>query len=86
MNYCYFVNKGEFFYIGQILNYFDCHHNLLCRVEILKFIKHYHKKNKSPYICVQVRFLDGKKTHVMTFNATDFLGVYFTNKIFFRNI
>lgn len=52
-------------------------------VEILKFIKHYTRKDKNPYICVQVRFLDNCKTHVYTFNAIDFLGVYFTNKSYY---
>ena len=81
-NYCYFVNNGEFFYIGQKLRYFDLHGNYLKNVEIIKFIKHYRRIDKTPYTCVQVRFLDGCKTHVYTFNATDFLGKHFTNKNF----
>ncbi len=51
-------------------------------VEILDFFIRYHKKNKNPYIKVKVRFLDGFRTHVNTFVAKDFLGVYFTNKNF----
>lgn len=79
--YCYFVNNGEFFYIGQILRYYDCHGAYLMNVEILKFIKHFDRKKK-PYTCVQVRFLDGFKSHVYTFNASKFLGFNFTNKTF----
>ena len=50
------------------------------KVEILKFFIRYHRKTKKPYIKVQIRFLDGYKTHIYSFNATDFLGIFFTNK------
>jgi len=50
-------------------------------VEILKFFISYHRKTKIPYLKVQVRFLDGFKTHIYTFNASEFLGIFFTNKI-----
>lgn len=53
-------------------------------VEILKFFIRYHKKSKIPYIKVQVKFLDGYKTHINSFNAEDFLGIYFTNKNIFN--
>lgn len=80
-NYSYFVNNGEFFYIGQILRFYDDRKNYVMDVQILKFIKHYHKKNKVPYICVSIQFLDGYKTHKMTYNAEKSLGVFFTEKI-----
>lgn len=52
-------------------------------VEIIKFFIRYHKKSKKPYLKVQVKFLDGFKSHIYSFNAIDFLGIYFTNKNFF---
>ena len=80
--YNYFVNVGEFFYIGQILNYYDCHHNFLMNVEILNFFLKYHKKSKVPYLKVKIRFLDGCKSHIYSFIAKDFLGYIFTTKSF----
>ena len=70
-DYCYFVNNGEFFYVGQILKYYDRHCNYLMNVEILKFFIRYHKKNKVPYIKVQVRFLDGFKSHMTKIGDSD---------------
>jgi len=51
-------------------------------VEIIKFFIRYHRKTKLPYLKVQIRFLDGYKSHISSFNASDFLGIYFTNKTF----
>lgn len=51
-------------------------------VEIIKFFIRYHRKSKIPYIKVQIKFLDGFKTHIDSFIAKDFLGYYFTNKTF----
>lgn len=82
MEYRYFVNKGEFFYEGQILHYFDIHLCYLGDVQIIKFIKHYHRVDKTPYLCVRIKFLDGCKTHITTFNSSS-LGVLFTSKNFF---
>jgi len=79
--YCYFVNKGEFFYENQILFWYDRHNNLLGEAQILKFIKHYHRKNKMPYVCVNIKFLNGTKNKTQTFNAEDSLGILFTSKI-----
>ncbi|MBQ9658481.1 MAG: hypothetical protein IJV31_06915 [Clostridia bacterium] len=78
--YCYFVNNGEFFYEGQILSFYDIHNAYVCDVQILKFIKHYHRRNHVPYLCVSIKYLRGKKREVQTFNANT-LGEYFTNKI-----
>ena len=76
-----FKRAFEVFYIGQILRYYDVHHNYLMDVEILKFFIRYHRKTNIPYLKVQVRFLDGFKTHIDSFSATEFLGIFFTNKI-----
>ena len=78
--YCYFVNNGEFFYEGQILKYYDLHNNYLGNVKIIKFIKHYHRKTKEPYLCVKIWFYEEGKTCYQTFNAEK-LGNMFTKKI-----
>jgi len=79
-SYNYFINNGEFFYEGQILRFYaDCKYYMR-DVKIEKFIKHYNKKTKQPFICVRIRELDGCKTHVMTYNAKNSLGKFFTSK------
>ena len=83
-DYCYFVNNGEFFYEGQILNYYGRHNIYFGQVLLFKFIKHYHRVDKTPYICASIKFLDGKKNHFQTFNAKEYLGSMFTTK--FKNI
>lgn len=55
--YCYFVNNGEFFYEGQILNHYDNKNNLIGQVLLYKFIRHYHIIDKTPYVCASIKFL-----------------------------
>lgn len=79
--YCYFVNNGEFFYEGQILNYYDNKNNLIGQVLLHKFIRHYHRIDKTPYVCVSIKFLNGNKKDFQTFNAEMYLGTMFTSKL-----
>ena len=79
--YCYFVNNGEFFYEGQILNHYDIRNNLVGQVLPYKFIRHYHRAYKTPYVCASIKFLNGNKNDFQTFNAEKYLGILFTNKI-----
>ena len=51
-------------------------------VQILSFFIKYNKITKLPYLKVKIKFLDEIKSHVYTFIANDFLGIYFTNKNF----
>lgn len=82
--YRYFVNNGEFFFEGQILNYYDYQNNYIGQVLLYKFIKHYHRIDKTPYICVSIKFLNGNKNDFQTFDAEEFLGNIFTTK--FKNV
>lgn len=59
--YYYFVNNGEFFYKGQILNHYDNKNNLIGQVLLYKFIRHYHRIDKIPYVCASIKFLNGNK-------------------------
>lgn len=79
--YCYFVNNGEFFYEGQILNHYDNKNNLIGQVLLYKFIRHYHRIDKTPYVCASIKFLNGNKNDFQTFNAEMYLGIMFTTKI-----
>lgn len=73
--------NGEFFYEGQILNHYDNKNNLIGQVLLYKFIRHYHRKDKTPYVCVSIKFLNGNKNDFQTFDAEKFLGNMFTTKI-----
>ena len=79
--YCYFVNKGEFFFEGQILNHYDNKDNLIGQVKLVKFIRHYHLSDKTPYVCVSIKFLNGNKNDLLTFDAEKYLGNLFTTKV-----
>lgn len=48
---------------------------------INKFIKHYHRKDKTPYVAVNVKFLNGKKNDLLTVPAQDYLGKSYTSKV-----
>lgn len=79
--YRYFVNNGEFFFEGQILNYYDYRNNYLGQVLLYKFIRHYHRVDKSPYVCASIKFLNGNKNDFQTFDAEKYLGDMFTTKL-----
>ena len=55
--------------------------NLIGQVELVKFIRHYHLSDKTPYICASIKFLNGNKNDLLTFNAEKYLGNLFTTKI-----
>lgn len=46
-----------------------------------KFIKHYHRIDKTPYVCASIKYLNGNKNDFQTFDAEKYLGIMFTNKI-----
>lgn len=51
---------------------------------LYKFIRHYHRVDKTPYVCASIKFLNGNKNEFQTFDAAKFLGYRFTTK--FKNI
>lgn len=51
---------------------------------LYKFIKHYHRIDKTPYVCVSIKFLNGNKNDFQTFDAEKFLGNIFTTR--FKNV
>lgn len=75
--YCYFVNNGQFFYEGQILKYYNIHDVYIQDVILNKFIKHYHKRNKEVFLCVNILFPKQGKTVNQTFKAEKCLGTIF---------
>ena len=46
-----------------------------------KFIRHYRRIDKTPYVCVSIKFLNGNKNDFQTFDAVKFLGNTFTGKL-----
>ena len=76
-----------FFYEGQILHFYETSHNTYCHdVQIEKFIRHYDRETKEPYISARIRDLDGFKTHIQTYTAKNCLGVFFLpHKKSFKN-
>lgn len=62
------------------MNYYDNKNQLLGQVLLHKFIRHYHRNDKTPYICASIKFLNGNKNDFQTFNAEEYLGKMFTSK------
>lgn len=71
----FYYNKHGLFYEGQELENYDCDGNYLCNVRLNKFIIHYDRKTREPYICFNFGFLDKKQTY--TFPCENFLGGFY---------
>lgn len=73
----FYYNEYGLFYEGQELENYDYMGNYLGNVILNKFIIHYNKENKEPYICFNFSFKGKKKSY--TFDVYDRLGITYKN-------
>ncbi len=69
----FFCNEYGLFYEGQELENYDYKGNYLCNVVINKFIVHYDKKTKEPYMCFNFSRVGYKQSY--TFRCNGRLGI-----------
>lgn len=69
----FYYNEYGFFYEGQELENYDFKGNYIQNVIINKFIVHYDKKTKEPYMCFNFRPVGFKKSY--TFECNNRLGI-----------
>lgn len=68
----FYCNEYGLFYEGQELENFDLHGNYIQNVIINKFIIHYNRKTKDPYMCFNFSPVGLKKSY--TFECEGRLG------------
>lgn len=69
----FYCNEYGLFYEGEKLQNFDYHGNYIQDVIINKFIVHYNRKTKEPYMCFNFSQIGKKRSY--TFECEGRLGI-----------